>query len=55
MNVEAFPESANARDSLGEALEIAGDRAGARAAYEAALRIDPDFTHARDALRKLRP
>jgi CubicO group peptidase (beta-lactamase class C family) len=55
MNVDAFPESANARDSLGEALEIAGDRAGARAAYEAALRIDPDFTHARDALRKLRP
>ena len=53
MNVEAFPNSANARDSLGEALEITGDKAGARAAYEQALKIDPNFTHARDALKKL--
>jgi CubicO group peptidase (beta-lactamase class C family) len=54
MNVEGFPKSANARDSLGEALEIAGDKAGARAAYEEALKIDPNFTHAADALKKLR-
>jgi CubicO group peptidase (beta-lactamase class C family) len=55
MNAEAFPKSANAQDSLGEALEIAGDKKAARAAYEAALKIDPNFTHAADALKKLRP
>ena len=54
MNIEAFPKSANAQDSIGEALEIAGDTAGAKAAYEAALRIDPTFTHASDALKKLK-
>lgn len=53
MNVEAFPKSANPRDSLGEALEAAGDKKAARAAYEAALKIDPNFTHAADALKKL--
>ncbi len=55
MNVEAFPKSANAQDSLGEALEIAGDKAAAREAYERALKLDPQFPHARDALAKLRP
>ena len=55
MNAEAFPKSANAQDSLGEALEIAGDKAGAREAYERALKLDPQFPHARDALGKLRP
>jgi tetratricopeptide (TPR) repeat protein len=54
VNVEEFPESANARDSLGEAYEAAGDKAAARAAYEEALKIDPNFTHAADALKKLR-
>ena len=54
LNVEAFPKSANAQDSLGEACEIAGDTAAARAAYEAALRIDPTFQHAADALKKLK-
>ena len=54
MNVEAFPKSPNPRDSLGAALEIAGDKAGAKAAYEEALKIDPNFTHARDALKKLK-
>ena len=54
MNVEAFPKSANAQDSLGEACEIAGDTGAARAAYEAALRLDPTFQHAADALKKLR-
>ena len=55
MNVEAFPKSANAQDSLGEALEISGDKAAAREAYERALKLDPQFSHARDALAKLRP
>jgi CubicO group peptidase (beta-lactamase class C family) len=55
MNAEAFPKSANALDSLGEALEIAGDKTAAREAYERALKVDPQFPHARDALGKLRP
>jgi len=55
MNAEAFPKSANAQDSLGEALEIAGDKTAAREAYERALKLDPQFSHARDALGKLRP
>ncbi len=31
-----------------------GDKAGARAAYEAALKIDPTFAEASDALKSLR-
>jgi Flp pilus assembly protein TadD len=54
MNVEAFPKSANVYDSLGEALEIAGRPDEARKAYEQALKVDPNFTHAADALKKLR-
>jgi CubicO group peptidase (beta-lactamase class C family) len=54
MNVEAFPKSANAQDSLGEAYEIAGNKSEAREAYERALKLDPGFTHAADALKKLR-
>ena len=54
LNVEDFPQSANAQDSLGEAYEIAGNAAEATKAYERALKLDPEFTHARDALRKLR-
>ena len=54
MNVEAFPKSANAQDSLGEAYEVAGNTAAAREAYERALKLDPAFTHAADALKKLR-
>jgi CubicO group peptidase (beta-lactamase class C family) len=54
LNAEAFPTSANAQDSLGEAYEIAGNAAAARVAYERALKLDPDFRHAADALAKLR-
>jgi CubicO group peptidase (beta-lactamase class C family) len=54
MNVEAFPKSANAQDSLGEAYELAGDKAGAAAAYEQAIKLDPGFKHAADALAKLK-
>lgn len=38
---------------LGMLLERIGDRAGARAAYESALQVNPQFLQARDALRKL--
>ncbi len=51
--VEAFPASANARDSLGEALRAAGDRAGALASYRAALEIDPHMESARRAVVEL--
>lgn len=38
---------------LGNLLAAKGDKAGARAAYEAALKIDPNFPQALEALRKL--
>ena len=38
---------------IGNILEKKGDPAGARAAYEAALKIDPGFVQARDSLKKL--
>jgi pimeloyl-ACP methyl ester carboxylesterase len=53
LNVEAFPASANAHDSLGEALLAAGDRDGAAVAYRKALEIDPAFESARKALEAL--
>jgi tetratricopeptide (TPR) repeat protein len=39
---------------LGMVLEHRGDRVGARAAYEAALRLDPGYDEARKALNRLR-
>jgi tetratricopeptide (TPR) repeat protein len=38
---------------LGNILEKQNDRAGARAAYEAALKVDPNFPQASEALKKL--
>ena len=40
--VQKYPESWNARDSLGEALALKGDKAGAIASYEQALAKGPD-------------
>ena len=54
MNVEAFPTSANAQDSLGEAYETAGNKSAAIAAYEKAVKLDPGMSHAAEALKKLR-
>lgn len=51
---DAFPQSANAFDSLGEAQAAAGDRAAAIGSYERALALDPRSASASDALRKLR-
>jgi len=53
LNTEAFPASATAWDSLGEALLAAGDRDGARAAYRKALEVDPATESAREALKTL--
>jgi len=54
LNAEAFPESANAWDSLGEAQAAAGDREAAIRSYETALRLEPGSASAADALRRLR-
>jgi len=53
LNAEVFPESANAQDSLGEALEHAGDVDGAVKAYRRALTLDPEFEHAAERLAEL--
>lgn len=50
----AEPSLAAAHWRLGMIHEKAGDRAAARADYEAALRLAPDFSLVRDALAKLR-
>lgn len=52
-NVERHPESANAHDSLGEALLGIGDVEGARASYERALALDPGSSSARTALERI--
>jgi cytochrome c-type biogenesis protein CcmH/NrfG len=54
LNADAFPQSANAWDSLGEAQAAAGDREAAIRSYETALRLEPGSASAADALRRLR-
>jgi pimeloyl-ACP methyl ester carboxylesterase len=53
LNVEAFPDSANAYDSLGEGYATKGDREAAIASYRKSLALDPANTGAVQALRKL--
>ncbi|HSS28507.1 MAG TPA: tetratricopeptide repeat protein, partial [Usitatibacter sp.] len=48
-----FPASANAYDSLGEALAKSGDRERAIASYRKALAIDPAFANAAQELKQL--
>ncbi len=52
-NARVFERSANAWDSLGEALVAAGRQADAVAAYRHALAIDPGFGPSRQALERL--
>jgi tetratricopeptide (TPR) repeat protein len=47
------PSHSAAQWRLGNILEKKGDPAGARVAYEAALKLNPKFTPASDSLRKL--
>ncbi len=54
LNVEDYPRSANAYDSLGEAYSISGDKAAAIMTYEKAVRIDPGFTSSIEALKRLK-
>ena len=53
INTQVYPHSANAFDSLGEALLTAGQRDAGIAAYRQALRIDPGFPPSQQALRAL--
>ena len=54
MNVEDFPNSANAYDSLGEAYTINGDIERAIENYQRSLELNPGNAHAVGMLRKLR-
>jgi len=54
LNVEAYPESSNVYDSLGEAYMKNGDKAPAIENYEKSLKLDPGNTGAVEMLRKLR-
>ncbi|HVW10849.1 MAG TPA: hypothetical protein VHC90_19820 [Bryobacteraceae bacterium] len=53
-NADDYPASASARFGLGRALQASGDIAGATAAFQTALKIDPQFKKATDGLNALR-
>jgi len=53
VNLALFPQSPNVFDSLGEALERAGRREAAIAAYRRALELNPGWFSAREGLRRL--
>ena len=54
INVQNYPRSANAYDSLGEAYASIGDKQAAIEAYTKALEINPDFPPSQAALKKLK-
>lgn len=54
LNVEAFPDSANAYDSLGEAYMVNGDKELAIRNYQRSLELNPRNTNAAEMLKKLR-
>lgn len=54
LNTEAFPQSANAYDSLGEAYMIRGDKERAIANYQKSVELNPQNTNAIEMLKKLR-
>ncbi|MEM9664833.1 MAG: serine hydrolase [Bacteroidota bacterium] len=53
LNVDAYPDSWNPYDSLGEAYLVAGDTARSIASYQEALLRYPGATSAREALERL--
>jgi cytochrome c-type biogenesis protein CcmH/NrfG len=54
LNAEAFPQSFNAYDSLGEAYAVAGEKELAIKAYEKSLELNPQSESGIDALKKLK-
>jgi CubicO group peptidase (beta-lactamase class C family) len=53
LNVEFFPASANAYDSLGEAYMTKGDKENALINYKKSLELNPDSQSGKDAIKKL--
>ena len=53
LNVENFPESSSAYDSLGEAYRVKGDKAQAIEHYQKSLELDPSNQNAREKLEEL--
>jgi tetratricopeptide (TPR) repeat protein len=54
LNVEAFPESFNAYDSLGEAYAVGGEKELAIKNYEKSLQLNPNSQSGIEALKKLK-
>ena len=54
INVEAFPNSANVYDSLGEAYMAKGEKELAIRNYQRSLELNPQNTNAVEMLKKLR-
>lgn len=54
INVEAYPASANAYDSLGEAYMENGDKQQAIKNYQKSLELNPDNTNAVEMLKRIR-
>jgi len=53
LNIEAYPNSANTYDSLGEAYMDAGDKAQAIANYQKSLQLNPKNANGARMLEKL--
>ena len=54
MNVEDYPDSSNAYDSLGEAYAIKGDKEQAIKNYQKSIELNPDNTNGIQKLKLLR-
>jgi cytochrome c-type biogenesis protein CcmH/NrfG len=54
LNVEAFPQSSNVYDSLGEAYMANGDKELAIRNYEKSIELNPQNTNGVGMLKKLR-
>jgi CubicO group peptidase (beta-lactamase class C family) len=54
LNVEAYPQSSNVYDSLGEGYMVGGDKTLAIDNYEKSLKLDANNTNAVEMLKRLR-
>lgn len=54
LNVEAYPNSANVYDSLGDAYVAKGEKELAIKSYEKALQINPEYPSSIESLRRLK-